>query len=166
MRKLPLILGLSMALLFGAGCATGMDYIDYNNAMVDHFNPTLDDLEASADTYDVSVPDTVYEDSTIDLATMESAYTPLKSDIDYIQSDLMLLESQNKEQQTAVRASLTDYYTKGTVYVAAYREMIDYYTGDFASDLDQVAILDQKLANAYNDLIDTHNSLVDVLDSF
>jgi len=166
MKKLSLILGFSMALLFGVGCATGMDYIDYNNAIVDHFNPALDAVEASADTYDVSVPDTVYEDSTIDIASMESAYTELKAKINYISSDLMLLESQNKEQQAAVRIALTDYSTKGTVYMEDYREMIDYYTGDFGSDLDQVAILDEKLYNAYNDLVDSHNALVDVLESY
>ncbi|MFA6436506.1 MAG: hypothetical protein WCW30_05240 [Candidatus Gracilibacteria bacterium] len=166
MRKISLILGLSLALLFGVGCTTGMDYIDYNNAIVDHFNPTLDAVEVSADSYDVSVPDTVYEDSTIDLVAMESAYTELKEKIDYISSDLLLLESQNKEQETAVRTALTDYYTKGTVYVTGYREMIDYYTDDFGSDLDQVAILDEKLYNAYNDLVDSHNALVDVLELF
>lgn len=152
------------AVLALSGC--GLSTVDYNNEVVDHLNPTLDAMEATLDTYEVAVPMTVYDDSIIDAASMETVYSAAKTQIDFISSDLLLLESANEDQQVAVRAGLTTYQASANEFLALYREMLDYYLGDFATDLDKVAEYDADLYDVYNEYIDMHNALVDTLASY
>jgi ATP/maltotriose-dependent transcriptional regulator MalT len=149
-----------------SGCFSKLSTVDYNNEIVDHLNPTLDAMELSLDTYETTVPLTVYADSVIDMETMQTTYDDAKLWIDGIDTNLLTLQSWNGDQQTAVQTGLNDYKEAAKTYLEKYEEMLDYYGGDFASNLDNVATLDTELYDIYNEYIDVHNTLVDTLASY
>src|SRR3989338_643543 len=119
-------------LLTVSGCIIDkLSTVDYNNKIVDLLNPTLDAMGASLDSYENTVPLTVYPDSAIDIASMQTTYDDATTWVTSISTDLMTLQSWNSDQQSAVRTDLAGYEEVATAYLTKYKEMLDYYGGDF-----------------------------------
>lgn len=154
---------LSIATLLFSGCA--MDSVSYNNAVVDHVTEVSTAWDNAYNAYLEGVPQDVYADSTIDLARMQTAYDELSPLINEIATDLLVLESSDPAQQTSVQGALVTFKGAADDYLVVYKEILDYYGGDFGSDLDKVAELDSKLYDADDIWVDAHNALGDVLDS-
>lgn len=163
MSKTSSLVLLSVATLLFSGCA--MDSVSYNNAVVDHVTEISTAWDNAYNAYLEGVPQDVYADSTIDLARMQTAYDELSPLIDQIETDLLTLESADSEQQVSVEGALIYFQMSAQDYLVVYQEILDYYAGDFGSDLDKVAELDTKLYDADDIWVDAHNALGDVLDS-
>ncbi len=156
-----LLLSLGVTSLLLTGCA--MDPISYNNFIVDHSDETLRAWESSYSAYLYGVPQEVNPGDTIDLVGMQAAYDTLSPLVMAIETDLLIKESRDKEQEAAVQASLINVAAAGKDYLIVYQEILDYYGGDFGSNLDNVAILDTKLYEVDDVWVEAHNTLVDVL---
>ncbi len=159
-----LLLSLGVTSLLFTGCA--MDSISYNNAVVDHTEEISVAWDNAYQAYIDNVPVDINETTVVDVTAMQTNYDTLSLLVGEVETDLMTKESRNTEQQAAVQASLTQYQSAANDYLAVYQEILNYYEGDFASNLGNAWPLEDKLYDADDVWVDAHNSLGDVLNSY
>ncbi|MBT5016378.1 hypothetical protein HN748_05600 [Candidatus Peregrinibacteria bacterium] len=154
--------------LFMTGCLDdgSLSTIEYNNTVVETLNSTSAVIEETTDSYDLSVPNIVTEESEIDTTDMETALLSAQAKVTEAKTVLDLI-SKNAEQQEAVMAEFTNYLELGEAYVVIYETVTTYYSAqEYIESLDLVAEYDESLHSGYNDFIDSNNTLVDILASY
>ncbi len=168
LRTVAIPFALLATLVLATGCSgSGKLYaIQYNNQFVEIINSTSAAIEESTTIYDKQVPNIVTEDSTIDVAPLETALTTAQTQITAAEV-LTTLQSKDEAQQAAVQTEFSTFQALGKTYLESYTTMISYYKGGtYKENLDKVATFDQDLHQQYNDFIASHNKLVDLLAGF
>lgn len=158
--------GLLATTLLLSACVGKLTAVDYNNAVVDEVSLVSDSIDVTLDSYDATIPLEVGPDEYINTVMMDSAYADASALLSSLQYGAMSLESMDSSQQAAVSASLQSYYDITNDYLTYYKTVLDYYSGDFASDLDKVSEYDDGLYEKYNAHVDAHNALADTLEMY
>ncbi len=165
-RSLAIAFLAVLTLLTGCSGSGKLSAIQYNNQFVETINTASAAIEESTSIYDEQVPNIVTEDSTVDVAPLETALATAQTQITAAEA-LAALQSKNEEQQAATQAELATFMTLAKTYLDSYAAMIAYYKGgEYKENLDKVAAFDQDLHKQYNDFITSHNKLVDLLAGF
>lgn len=165
-----LIIGLLLASLavLTTGCLNNgeLSAIQFNNQFVEIINSASAAVKESTDVYDQQIPNIVTEDSTVDVAPLETSLTEAQTQMTAAET-LATLQSKDESQQDAVQSEFATFLALGKTYLESYTAMIAYYKGwEYKENLDKVATLDLDLHNQYNDFIASHNKLVDILAGF
>lgn len=150
-----------------AGCSFAkLSIVEYNNRIVTVLNEISDDIQLSVEQYDAQIPTTVNEKSEIDPAPMETVLGEMRTHSSELEN-LTQLQSKDESQQTAVADALSKYTQANAAYVQAYEGTVNYYANKgYQEDVEQVKVVDETLHKTYNDLVEAHNHLVEVLNSY
>lgn len=165
LKSLLISLGLATLALIATGClgSDSLSAIEYNNQVVGILNDTSAAIEESTANYDEGIPNIVTESSSIDVTSVETAYTEAVTKLETAQN-VLSLTSQTQAQQTAIQTEFKNYLNLAQAYLETYKEMVDYYKNEtYKTSLDNVAVFDQDLHSEYNAFIKSNNDLVDIL---
>jgi len=134
--------------------------------VVEGINLSSPAIEISATTYINTIPDVVTETTEIDTSEMESSYENSSTLLENV-GLLLIVESRDEDQQSAVREELTTYISAAKLYLEAYAETLEYYTSEtYKEDISKVETLDENLHANYNTFMEANNDLVETLDSY
>ena len=156
-----------LTLPFLSGCAfLKLTPIEYNNRVVSVLNTLSGEVQNSVEIYDSQIPNVVTEKSEVETQPLEEAAQKMSATLEDLKK-LSNLTSRSEDQEKAVETALIDYQEATEAYVQAYEGTANYYEkGGYREDVKQVQTIDSALHKAYDDLVESHNHLVEVLASY
>lgn len=158
---------ISITLLLLSGCSFGkLSAIEYNNKIVAVLNEISDSIESSVEHYDEAIPATVNEKSEIDAGSLQKALSEMQTETSDLEG-LKNMQSKSTEQESEVKSALEGYIQAHSAYLQAYEGTVNYYQNKgYQEDVEQVKVVDETLHKTYNDLVEAHNHLVEILSSY
>lgn len=136
---------------------------EYRNAITEKLNTLTPIVEYTLTAYDEAIPDTVTEESTIDLEKLNSAALDLTNGTQNI-TQALLEESYDTALQTTVREKLNTEQTALESYQKTYTAMVTFYKdGAYKTVLADVETHNNAIKENYDALVEAHNATVDAL---
>lgn len=164
MKRFISILLFSTVVLF-SGCNQILKGEDYHQVMVTEARVIGQSVDATMNAYDSSVPVTLDSDSVVDVSVMREALNTAQSELDRMSTELLEIKTWDLDRKKDVEEAVVDYAEVTQRYLNHYSSIIDFYAGDFASNLHLVLDFDKELYQLFNDHVDVHNALSATLSS-
>lgn len=136
---------------------------EYRNAITAKLNTLTPTVEYTLTAYDEAIPDTVTEESIIDLEKLTQAAFDLENSTENI-TQALLEESFDTTLQSTVREKLNAEQTALESYQKTYTTMVAFYkNGTYKTTLTDVETHNNTIKESYDALVETHNATVDAL---